>query len=88
MELRFYFSPYCPHCRGASRAAEAAITRLGLTDTIEYCSVTVHLEAAVASGVRATPALTLDGQLVATGRLEADELAARLGRMLDGESTS
>lgn len=88
MELRFYFSANCPHCRAAARAAEAAIRSLGLAETIMYCSVTEYLESAVASGVRATPALTLDGQLVAIGRLRADELVIRLGRMLNGRPTS
>lgn len=82
MKLRFYFSPYCPHCRSASQEAEQAIERLGLTDAIEYCSVLEHLDSAVASGVRITPALALDGQLVAAGRLRADDLVSRLGRIL------
>ncbi len=67
----------CPKCRRLTAAAEEAAARLG----IEYELVKVtELDDIVARGVMMTPALVVDGQLEATGRIpKPTELEAMLG---------
>ena len=66
LELEFFYSPYCPRCRKARKdvrslaaAWPAARLRYRERDVLE------DLERAVAVGVLQTPALAIDGRLIA-----------------------
>lgn len=56
----------CPKCRILAERAEEAASELGLDYTLEKVT---DLEAIVASGAMATPALIVDGQLKVAGRV-------------------
>ena len=56
----------CPKCRILAERAEEAARELGLDYTLEKVT---DLEAIVASGAMATPALVVDGQLKVAGRV-------------------
>ncbi|MEQ1440415.1 thioredoxin family protein [Fontimonas sp. SYSU GA230001] len=62
----------CAKCQQLTRNAEAAATALGLDYQIEKVTAVDDI---VAYGVMRTPALAVDGQLKAAGRvLSADEI--------------
>lgn len=82
LELRLYYSPYCPHCRGAVTVVEEAARSLGVEAAVEPCNILEHIEAAVAAGIRQTPALTLDGRIIACGRLDTHHVAYELEQRL------
>lgn len=56
----------CPKCRILAERAEEAARELGLDYTLEKVT---DLDAIVASGAMATPALVVDGQLKVAGRV-------------------
>ena len=56
----------CPKCRILAERTEEAASELGLDYTLEKVTT---LEAIVASGAMATPALVVDGQLKVAGRV-------------------
>jgi small redox-active disulfide protein 2 len=56
----------CPKCRTLTERAEQAAHALGLEYTLEKVT---DLDAIVASGAMATPALVVDGQLKVAGRV-------------------
>ena len=56
----------CPKCRTLTERAEQAAQALGLEYTLEKVT---NLDAIVASGAMATPALAVDGQLKVAGRV-------------------
>lgn len=85
MELHFYYSPYCPHCQGAAGIVEQAARTLGLEGTVRRCNVLEDIEGAVAAGVRMTPAVTLNGRLVAAGPMNPDSLVRTLAEVLAEE---
>jgi small redox-active disulfide protein 2 len=67
----------CARCRQLTTAAEAAAQRLGLD--YELVKVT-DVPAILARGVMMTPALVVDGEVKAAGRVpSASELAEMLG---------
>lgn len=84
-DLHLYYAPHCPHCRGAAAVVEEAARALKLDEPVQKRNVLEHLDAAVASGVRQTPALTLNGRLIAAGRLMPAQLAKALERALSEE---
>lgn len=66
LRLEFFYSPYCPRCRQArehlrSIAADWPAGELSLSEL----DVLQHLDRAVAAGVLRTPALAINGELVA-----------------------
>lgn len=85
MELDIYYSPYCPRCRDAGDIVDQAMRILELDWAVRHRNVLEHIGTAVAAGVRITPALTLNGQLLAAGYLNPDDLARKLGDMLAQE---
>ena len=56
----------CPKCHTLTARAEEAAHALGLEYTLEKVT---DLDAIVASGVMATPALVVDGQVKVAGRV-------------------
>lgn len=86
IELDLYVSPYCPRCD----AALAVLCTLSTIDerplTIRKRDVIEHLDAAVAAGVRATPAFVLNGRLLASGSVTTKALSRILLNALAGDS--
>jgi len=66
----------CPKCQSLTQAADEAARRLGLD--YEIVKVT-EIPDILARGVMMTPALVVDGEVKATGRVPA---AAEIERML------
>jgi small redox-active disulfide protein 2 len=67
----------CAKCQQLTRNAEAAATALGLKYELEKITAVNDI---VAFGVMRTPALAVDGQLKASGRvLSAEEIKPLLG---------
>jgi len=58
---------------------------LKLNQPVQARSVVEHLDAAVAAGVRQTPALTINGRLIAAGRLKPAQLKKALAQALSEE---
>lgn len=78
MLVEIYYSPYCPHCRGARDTVDRTLASLGLTATVEERNVLDHLDAAVAAGVRMTPSLAVNGRVAVAGPFDPDRVAAAL----------
>lgn len=86
IELDFYVSPYCPRC-GATLQDVSTVKSVGERPlTIHKRDVIEHLDAAVAAGVRATPAWVLNGRVIATGSITAKALSRILEDALGGDS--
>ena len=86
IELDFFVSPYCPRC-DATLENLAALTTVGERPlTIRKLDVIEHLDAAVAAGVRTTPALVLNGRLVASGSVTPKRLSRILQSALPRDS--
>lgn len=84
MELRLYHSPYCPRCCGAGETLEKAATKTGFRGSIRILNVIEHIDEAVAAGVRATPAVTLDGRVILAGGMDPERLERALVRAQSG----
>lgn len=69
MNVRLFYSPYCPDCGRAREQMDRAPAGWRALDVLE------HLEEAVALGIRRTPALVVDGRVRAVGPDAARELA-------------
>lgn len=85
VSLHLYYSPYCPQCRGVAAVVDEVVRSLGLEAAVEERNVVDNIDAAVAAGVRQTPALTVNGRLLASGRMDAEELKRRLEQKLAEE---
>jgi len=81
-DLHLYYAPHCPICQGAKAVVEQAAGALKLDNPVQERNVVEHLDEAVAAGVRRTPALTLNGRLIAAGHLKAAQLARTLEQAL------
>lgn len=66
VDVELFISPYCVRCAAARKTLEAILSG-DLREAIRYRerSVLEHLERAVELGVTRTPALVIDGRLVA-----------------------
>lgn len=82
MELHLYYSPYCPRCQGIGDVVEQSARNAGFSDAVRMRNVLEHIDEAVAAGVRTTPALTLNGRLLASGHLDSNNLAGVLEQAL------
>lgn len=85
IELELYVSRHCPHCNAALEMLAPFDKIRGRPVVIRRRDVLEHLDSAVAAGVRATPALALNGRLIAYGRLTPDRLHKILDDALTGE---
>ena len=86
LDLEIFYSPYCPRCRKARKevrllatAWPAARLRYRERDVLE------DLERAVAVGVLQTPALAMDGRLIAGPVPSRKALKELLRRRLNTE---
>lgn len=70
--------PGCRNCETLERHTREALEQLGIEATIEKVSDPAQI---VAHGVMATPALLVDGELVASGKVPN---VRRLVRLLQG----
>ncbi|MGH8130819.1 MAG: glutaredoxin family protein [Steroidobacteraceae bacterium] len=89
VNLELFYSPYCPRCRKARRelsalAAEWPAGQLSLREI----DVVQALDRAVAVGVQRTPALAIDGQLVAGPVPSTRELETMVRQRLNGRNSS
>lgn len=84
IQLDLYVSPYCPRCDAMLQNLAPLNTIQGLSLSIRKRSVLEHLEEAVAAGVRTTPAIVLNGRLLASGRLTPNRLRKILQDTLSG----
>lgn len=66
VQVELFYSPYCARCRNA-RAQLRAFTALWQAEGLQFRErdVLVELDRAVAVGVLQTPALAIDGRLIA-----------------------
>lgn len=66
VHLELFYSPYCPRCRKA-REQVRSLTANWPAERLHFRELDVlqELDRAVALGVLQTPALALDGQLIA-----------------------
>lgn len=79
-ELELFYSPYCLHCRKAReqlRVLAGAWSKAGLR--LREHDVLEEVDRAVAIGVRKTPALAIDGKLIA-GSIPSRRVLERLLR--------
>lgn len=66
----------CPKCQGLMDNAKAAVAQLGLTAEVVKVSDIVEI---AARGVMMTPALSIDGEVKAVGKVPSvDEIKALL----------
>lgn len=79
LELELYVSPYCERCASLAAELHSAGAKRGLRLTIRRRDVLEHMEAAVAAGVRTTPALVHRGKLLVSGGISH----RRLSELLD-----
>ncbi len=81
MDLELFYSPYCGRCKAARRQLQkflSVVEEPGLN--YRERDVIKDLERAVELGVTATPALAIDGILVAAGAWRPEQLRALLER--------
>lgn len=66
VHLELFYSPYCPHCRKARERVRAFAANWP-AERLEFRELDVlkELDRAVAVGVLQTPALAIDGELIA-----------------------
>ncbi len=70
------YGPGCARCHETERVVRHVIEQLGATATLEKVS---DYQAIAAAGILATPAVSIDGVVKATGRVpKAEEVAAWL----------
>ena len=62
--------PGCPRCNALAAGVRAAVTRMGLD--VEITKVT-DINEITSRGVMATPALVVDGQVKASGRVPSPQ---------------
>lgn len=89
VHLELFYSPYCSGCRKARQQLRALATawpeeRL----TFSEHDVVKSLERAVAVGVRATPALAIDGKLLAGPVPSPRALRALVRQRMNGRKAS
>ena len=84
IEIDLYVSQYCPSCDAVLDDLTALNTFQGRPVSIRKRDVLQHLDAAVAAGVRATPAFVMDGRLLASGRLTPTRLRRILQDFISG----
>ncbi len=80
-EIELFTSPGCPRCARMRGLVDAYLEYRKLPLRVSMVDVVAELDRAVALGVRATPALVIDGRLVLTGAAAP----ARLHALLDDE---
>lgn len=85
IEIDLFVSPHCTGCEGMLDNLATLKTIRGRPLQIRKRDVVEHLDAAVAAGVRATPAFVMDGQLLACGRLTPSRLRKVLQNVLSEE---
>jgi len=66
MQVELFYSPYCPRCRKA-RAQVRSLTAQWPAERLQFRELDVlqELDRAVTLGVLQTPALAIDGRLIA-----------------------
>ncbi len=79
LEIELFTSPGCPRCARLRTLVEAYAARARSGLHVRVVDVVAELDRAVELGVRATPALVVDGRLVLTGT----PAPARLRSLLD-----
>lgn len=81
MDLELFYSPYCRRCKAARQQLQKFLSVVG-EPGLNYRErdVIKDLERAVELGVTATPALALNGKLVAAGAWRPEQLRALLER--------
>ncbi|NIR43470.1 MAG: glutaredoxin [Gammaproteobacteria bacterium] len=84
MRIEIFTAPGCPSCEGAVRAAVAAAEGLDEPIELRVINVLEVLERAVRLGVRATPAIAVDGELVLTGMPSVPAMRTLLEARLHG----
>ncbi|NIR61241.1 MAG: thioredoxin [Gammaproteobacteria bacterium] len=80
--IEIFTSARCPSCDRAVATVESVTGELGPAVTWRHRDVSDHLERAVSLGVRATPAITVAGELVATGVPSPAALRAAIRKLL------
>lgn len=63
MEVKVYGSG-CPGCKKLYELTQMAVAEMGLDAKVEYIT---EIEKIIEAGIMSTPALMVDGKLVATG---------------------
>ena len=81
MDLELFYSPYCGRCKAARRHLQKFLSAAG-DSGLNYRErdVIKDLDRAVEVGVTATPALVIDGKLVATGSWRPEQLRTLIER--------
>lgn len=84
MDLELFYSPYCGRCKAARRQLQKFLSVAGKSG-INYreSDVIKDLDRAVEVGVTATPALAIDGKLVAAGSWRPEQLRHLLEREIN-----
>lgn len=85
IQIDLYVSPYCDRCRAVLRELTAIRELAGRPLDIRERDVLRHLESAVAAGVRTTPALVMNGHLLASGSTSRARLQQILESALETE---
>ncbi|HKT31041.1 MAG TPA: thioredoxin family protein [Gammaproteobacteria bacterium] len=79
LNVELFISPYCRRCEGVRKSLRAVLSGLPADVAhVEERNVLEHLDRAVELGVTATPALALNGTLMAVGGWREAQLRAWL----------
>lgn len=79
LNVELFISPYCRRCKGVRKSLRAVLSDLPAGAAhFEERNVLQHLDRAVELGVTATPALALNGTLMAVGGWRDAQLRAWL----------
>lgn len=85
IDIDVYISPYCDHCRTALRHLTTIGEHIDRPFAIRERNILEHLDSAVAAGVRATPAVVINGRLLSSGGTTRARLERVLLTFLDTE---
>lgn len=79
MRLELFTAPHCPYCASThERLAEALAVWSVDGVEVTHRDVLQHIDRAVDLGIRHTPALALDGELIQQGALDIEALHDRI----------
>jgi len=84
ISVELFITNFCPRCASARDVLAATIESLGNDQfDVKMIDVVQEIDHAVAVGVRATPAIAVDGKLVWTGRIDGNLRATLIDSLSD-----
>ncbi|OFW58917.1 MAG: hypothetical protein A2V52_04365 [Actinobacteria bacterium RBG_19FT_COMBO_54_7] len=66
MEVKIYGASNCSRCKGVYETVKEVVAEKGISADVEHVT---DIQAVAAAGVMGSPALAIDGKIVASGRV-------------------